>query len=135
VRVVDFSPQLEGCCVSKKILLCIDDEATGLKIRKTILERNGYAVLTAPDGAEGLALFEREKVNAVIVDFYMPGMDGGKVASEMKRRKPTVPIVLLSAYYSLPDGATDAVDAFITKGDSPEVLLNKISELVQSNPT
>lgn len=120
--------------MSKKILLCVDDEATGLKIRKVILEKNGYAVLTAPDGVQGLELFEREQVDAVIIDYYMPGMDGGKVAGEMKRRKPNVPIVLLSAYYSLPDGATDAVDAFITKGDSPQVLLSKISELVESRP-
>lgn len=120
--------------MSKKVLLCVDDEATGLKIRKMILERNGYVVLTASDGAGGLELFDREPVDAVVLDYYMPGMDGGKVADEMKRRKPQVPIVLLSAFYSLPDGATDAVDAFLTKGDSPDVLLQKLSQLVPAIP-
>lgn len=118
--------------MSKKILLCVDDETTGLSIRKVILEKNGYAVLTAPDGPKGLELFNRERVDAVIIDFYMPGMDGGEVASQMKRQKPDIPIVLLSAFYSLPEGATSAVDAFITKGNSPEVLLLKLSELMHS---
>lgn len=117
--------------MDKKILLCVDDEVTGLKIRKIILERNGYTVLTAPDGPEGLTIFEREHVDAVVLDYYMPGMNGGKLAEEMKRRKPEIPIVLLSAFYSLPEGATGAVDAFITKGESPEKLLQKLQELVQ----
>lgn len=121
--------------MSKKILLCVDDETTGLNIRKVILERNGYAVLTAPDGLKGLELFNREPVDAVIIDFFMPGMDGGEVASQMKRQKPEIPIVLLSAFYSLPEGATNAVDAFITKGNSPEVLLLKLSELMPSHAT
>ena len=120
--------------MSKKILLCVDDETTGLNIRKVILERNGYAVLTAPDGPSGLEIFENEPVDAVVIDFYMPGMDGGQVALKMKATKPQVPIVLLSAFYSLPDGATSAVDAFITKGNSPEVLLTKLSELMPGSP-
>lgn len=119
--------------MSKKILLCVDDETTGLNIRKVILERNGYAVLTAPDGPKGLEVFSRERVDAVIIDFFMPGMDGGEVASQMKRQRPEIPIVLLSAFYSLPEGATNAVDAFITKGNSPEVLLLKLSELMHSH--
>lgn len=114
----------------KKVLLCIDDESTGLRIRKMILERSGYDVLTAEAGEDGLSVFERESIDAVVVDFFMPGMDGGAVAKEMKRRKPNVPIILLSAFYSLPEGATAAVDAFLTKGDSPEILLKKLTELL-----
>ncbi len=116
--------------MARKILLCVDDEVTGLKIRKVILERNGYSVLTAPDGIEGLTIFEREHVDGVVVDYYMLGMNGVKLAEEIKRRKPQIPIVLLSAFYSLPEGTTGAVDAFITKGDSPEILLKKLHELV-----
>lgn len=116
--------------MAKKVLLCVDDEVTGLKIRKLILERHGYEVYTAEAGEEGLRIFEREAVDAVVLDYYMPGMNGGTVASEMKRRKPNVPIILLSAFFSLPDGSLNAVDAFLTKGDSPNVLLDKLNEIV-----
>lgn len=114
----------------KKVLLCIDDEATGLRIRKLILEKHGYTVLTAEEGARGLELFNKEAIDAVVIDYFMPGMDGGNIAKVMKSRRPNVPIILLSAFYSLPEGATEAVDAFLTKGDSPEKLLKKISELL-----
>lgn len=114
----------------KKALLCIDDESTGLRVRKLILERNGYQVFTAEAGEEGLSVFDREIIDAVIIDFFMPGMDGGTVAKTIKRKNPKIPIILLSAFYSLPDGATDAADAFLTKGDSPAVLLAKLSDLL-----
>ncbi len=114
----------------KKKLLCVDDEVLGLKVRKLLLEQYGYEVLTAAEPAEGLTLFRANPVDAVVLDYYMPGMDGGKLAAEMKKAKPAVPIILLSAYITLPESALSAVDAFITKGGSPEVLLGKIDELV-----
>jgi CheY-like chemotaxis protein len=114
----------------KKVLLCIDDETVGLRVRKLILEKNGYQVLTAEEGEAGLAIFGRESVDAVVLDYFMPGMNGGAIAKVMKGIKPDVPIVLLSAFYALPEGATEGVDAFLTKGDSPEILLKKIGELL-----
>jgi CheY-like chemotaxis protein len=120
--------------VKKKILLCIDDEATGLKIRKLILERSGYEVYTAEGGPAGLDVFRSHSVDAVVIDYYMPEMDGGAVAQQMKREKPRIPILMLSAYLTLPEHALDAVDAFVTKGQSPEVLLAKIAELLEHRP-
>jgi CheY-like chemotaxis protein len=118
--------------VSKRILLCIDDETTGLRIRKMILERSGYEVFTAESGPSGLEVFAAHPVDAVILDYFMPGMHGGEVAREMKRLKPEVPILLLSAYLDLPQGALEKVEAFITKGQSPQLLLDKIRELLGS---
>ncbi len=118
--------------MSQKTLLCVDDEAVGLKVRQIILERQGYRVLTAAEGVEGLEKFHAQDVDAVVLDYYMPGMNGGMVASKMKATKPEVPIILLSAYLSLPDSVMELVDAFIVKGDSPEVLLSKIEELIHA---
>jgi CheY-like chemotaxis protein len=122
-----------GFIVARKTLLCVDDEVVGLKVRKIILERQGYDVLTASEGAEGLQVFAEHEVDAVVLDYFMPGMNGGVVASAMKQSKPDVPIILLSAYITLPDSVMNTVDAFITKGDSPEILLNKIAELTHTS--
>src|SRR5664279_343245 len=113
-----------------KTVLCVDDEKIGLRVRKIMLESRGYHVLTASDGTEGLKLFDENPVDVVVLDYFMPELNGGEVAAEMRRRRPGVPIVLLSAYFSLPPEALEAADAFITKGDPPDVLIEKIKNLL-----
>ena len=78
-----------------------DDELVGLQVRKILLERAGYRVLTAQDGPSGLKIFSAEPVKAVVLDYSMPGMHGGEVAVKMRQTKPHVPILLLSAYMGL----------------------------------
>ena len=113
-----------------KTVLCVDDEKIGLRVRKIMLESRGFQVLTASSGPDGLKLFEENHVDVVVLDYYMPDVNGGEVASEMRRRRPGVPIVFLSAYFSLPPEALKVADAFITKGDPPDVLIQKIQNLV-----
>jgi CheY-like chemotaxis protein len=113
-----------------KTVLCVDDEKIGLRVRKIMLESRGFHVLTASSGPDGLKLFEENHVDVVVLDYYMPDVNGGEVASEMRRRRPGVPIVFLSAYFSLPPEAMQVADAFITKGDPPDTLIQKIQNLV-----
>ncbi len=112
------------------MILCIDDEATGLMVRKMLLESQGYQVLTALGGREGLDLFAANSVSAVVLDYSMPGMDGGQVAAEMKRLKPAIKILLLSAYVDLPEGALKWVDKRAVKGTSPGDLLAALQQLL-----
>lgn len=116
--------------VHSKTVLCVDDERIGLRVRKIMLESRGYTVLTASNGPEGLKVFAENHVDLVVLDYYMPDVNGGEVASEMRRRRPDVPIVFLSAYFSLPPEALRLADAFITKGDPPDVLIQKIQNLL-----
>jgi len=109
----------------RRLVLCIDDEVVGLQVRKIILERAGYAVLTAPDGPSGLEIFAEHPVDAVVLDYAMPGMDGGQVAAAMRTKKPEVPILLLSAYVSLTPDITRNVDLYMTKGEGAPILLQK----------
>jgi CheY-like chemotaxis protein len=115
---------------AKPTILCIDDEALGLQIRKIVLERAGYQVLTALDGSSGLAVFVHERIDAVVLDYAMPGMNGSEVARVMRKSKPQVPILLHSAYVSLPEDVLRMVDVYVTKGDGPEILLSKLKDLV-----
>lgn len=116
--------------VSTPLILCIDDEVLGLQIRKTVLERAGYRVVTATDGPSGLSLLADERVDAVVLDYYLPAMNGGEIAAEMRRRRPGIPILLLSAYVNLPPEVTGVVDCTVLKGDGPDILLAKMREVL-----
>ena len=112
------------------LVLCVDDELVGLRVRKILLERAGYRVLTALDGTAGLDIFANEPVEAVILDYSMPGMHGGDVAARMRQVKPKVPILLLSAYIGLPAEVTSLVDLYMTKGEGAPILLRKLGSLL-----
>lgn len=114
-----------------RLILCVDDENVGLKVRRMLLERAGYRVLTAPDGFVALETFRAEPVEAVVLDFSMPGMTGGEVALEMRRIKPQVPILMLSAYTSLPPEVIESVNMSMTKGEGAPALLQKLEQLVE----
>ena len=100
-----------------KLVLCVDDELVGLSVRKALLEHAGYKVLTAPNGPEGLLLFQREPVDAVVLDYFMPGMHGPEVALQMREVKPAVPILLLSAHLGLSEHINSVVNVYMIKGE------------------
>ena len=111
-------------------VLCIDDEVLGLEIRKVVFERAGYKVLTASEGQTAIRLFLENDVDAVVLDYAMPGMNGSQVARALREIKPDVPILLLSAYLSLPEEASQWVDLIVNKGDGAPTLLLKVGELL-----
>lgn len=112
-------------------ILCVDDEAPGLLLRRLLLESNGYSVDTATSGMEGLRKCAAEPFDALVLDFSMPGMDGGQVAAEIRTAGLRVPIIFLSAMPSLPEEVLRLADAFVPKGQSPVALLDVLSRLVR----
>lgn len=123
-------PEIWMKTVPQRTVLCVDDERLGLRVRKILLEGRGFRVITATNGEQGLGLFEQNPVDVVVLDYYMPGLTGAQVAAELRQRKPEVPIIFLSAYFSLPPHALELADAFITKGDPPEVLMETLERLL-----
>jgi len=119
---------------AKTTILCIDDHWKGLIRRKRLLEENGYQVLEATNGAEGLELFLSQPVDAVILDYQMPGMSGDAVAAKMKSISPQVPILLLSAYGPLPKAKLKAVDAFLPEMQPPMILLSTLQQMLERAP-
>jgi CheY-like chemotaxis protein len=119
--------------VSRPLILCIDDEELGLEIRKMVLEREGFSVLTAHDGPTGISLFDTTHVDAVVLDYAMPGLDGGEVAAILRKRQPNIPILMLSAYVALPEHVMRVVSVSATKGDGAFTLVDKLKELLQAN--
>ena len=75
-------------------VLVVDDERESLSTTRLHLERDGHRVLTAESGAAALAVLGRESVQLVVVDYYMPGMDGEQLIRLVRERDPLVHIVL-----------------------------------------
>lgn len=114
-----------------KTLLCIDDEPNILTLRKLVLQSAGYEVLVADNGQDGISLFQSNIVHGVVLDYVMPKMDGGQVASALKRIESSIPIILVSACVSIPKRVLRLVDAFVQKADGPDVLLKTLSRQLQ----
>lgn len=115
---------------AKARVLCVDDDLSGLVVRALVLEKYGYEVLTATDGEQALKLFRNSKIDAVLIDYYMPMVDGAYVARAMRHLKPQVPIVMISAAYSLPKEALKDSDAFVLKGTSPTEMKEVIEKVL-----
>jgi CheY-like chemotaxis protein len=116
-------------------ILCIDDDDQSLEIRKILLETFDYRVRTATNGREGLKLFKSHEVDAVVVDYQMPEMDGGQVARAVKGMRPEVPVLVLSALPWLPrEAPKECIDAFITKGGPTSKLVSEIEHMIETAP-
>ena len=111
-------------------VLCIDDNRQSLHIRKLLLEMQRYTVLTADSGHAGLSLLAENLVDVVVLDYRMPEMDGLAVATAIRKSHEQIPIVLLTGYpKEPPKQLLDMVDAFMTKGQSPDLLLGELRRL------
>jgi CheY-like chemotaxis protein len=126
----DFAPGLKR----KHHILCIDDYAPGLEVRKAILEKWDYSVSTAATGEEGLAFLERNTVDAIIVDYSLPGINGGVVVSTVKADWPDVRAIMLSGNPRVPYNVRDSADVFLRKGDPNERLRSVLIDLLEPLP-
>lgn len=114
------------------LILCVDDEPTGLTARRLLLSIVGYTVLTAPSGTIALKLFACNKVDLVITDHLLPDLTGAELISQMKLLKPEVPLVLLTGLADPPPGFEQA-DLFLTKGMTPPEFLAEIAKLIANS--
>lgn len=90
-------------------LLCVDDEANILSALKRLFRTQGYKILTAASGKEGLALLEREQVDLVISDMRMPEMNGAQFLEQVKSRWPDTVRLLLTGYAEI-SATVDAIN-------------------------
>ena len=96
-----------------KRILVIDDEELMLTYLRDLLEAEGYEVLTAANGAEGLALFDTDPVDLVITDIIMPVKDGLDTILELKKQSPDLPIIAISAGGNIPKERYLAVASYM----------------------
>ena len=113
-------------------LLCIHRDSAQLGV----LQENGYELLTATSGSEGLRLLMTRSVDAIVLEHHLGLLDGAVVAAEIKKAKPQLPIVMLVDHLELPYEALKSVDALVTKADGAHFLWATIHFIlnVKSNP-
>jgi DNA-binding response OmpR family regulator len=98
-------------------VLCIHRDPAQL----SLLKENGYELVTATNGREGLRLFKSRHVDAIVLEYRL-GLLDGSLAAEIKQVRPEVPIIMLIDHLELPDGALKSVDALVTKSDGAHLL-------------
>jgi CheY-like chemotaxis protein len=103
-----------------------------LECERAFLESFGYTVLTAPSGGEGLELASTHSIDVVILDYFMPAMNGRELALELRRLRPLAPIILLTEGLAVPEQALSLVDALIAKECLASHLLPTIAHLYGS---
>src|SRR5277367_1887031 len=109
-----YQPNVSRSQNRRWLILSVDDEPAILLTRHKILESAGYEVLSAEDGEQALRLFASQPVDLVLLDYVMPGLDGGAVAEQMKRCRHNVPIVLVTAS-PIPEETVTCVDYRVMK--------------------
>jgi DNA-binding response OmpR family regulator len=112
-------------------ILVVDDERNLLLLYKMELEREGYDVIIAANGADGLRLFTSEVPDLVVLDIRMPGMDGLDVMARMLALNPRIPVILNSGYSShMGSFMSWAADAYLVKSSDTGELRAKIREIL-----
>src|ERR1700757_3687075 len=111
------------------LILCVDDEEIPRTLRKLVLEKQGYTVVTAASGREALEVLERCRVDLVLSDQMMPGMSGTELTKIVKLARPTMPVILISGMNEIPPDASFA-DRFVSKVGGPALLSTSISEVL-----
>jgi DNA-binding NtrC family response regulator len=119
---------------ARPTLVWIDDYVPALSLYKTLYEKLGYQVHTADHGRAGLDLVAEHETDAVIVDYEMPGMNGGDVAASIKNRWPSLPVIMFSGTSLIPERVKALIDAFCDKTGSREELNSTIQRVLKRKP-
>jgi DNA-binding response OmpR family regulator len=116
-------------------VLVVDDEILLRRLIMRALKLNGIDSIGAADGAEGLEAFmaDRERIDLVIMDLLMPGMNGLDLAAELERRRPGVKILYISglgASIAMESIVRQAADRVLLKPFTPQALVDRVAHLL-----
>jgi DNA-binding NtrC family response regulator len=114
-------------------LLLVDDETAFLEAMTRRLNKRDFEILTATSGLEALEMLSEsgEKIEVVILDVKMPGMDGVETLSEIKRKFPLIEVIMLTGHATVDsaiDGMKKGAYDYLMKPCDMEVLVTKVNE-------
>lgn len=124
IKVVPFrsSPQ--------PTVLCVDDEAPALQLRRLVLEKAGFNVYTAATASDAMQIVRTRPLDLVLTDYYLDGVTGGELARAVKDAHPRLKVAIYSGALELPSDA-DHADVIITKAEGASALIDEVRALLQ----
>lgn len=125
--------------MAEKILV-VDDDLDSLKLIGLLLQRQGYQVVAAPGGSQGLAQAESESPDLILLDIMMPEMDGYEVCKRLRRdpRLAHIPVIMFTAKTRVDDKVTGfeaGADDYLTKPTHPAELASRIKAVLTRTST
>ena len=113
-------------------VLCIGNDLVNLNLRCALLHEQGWRVLSSGTGHDGITRFGQETVDVVVLDLNHDGSESALIAAELKRQRPSVPILMLIGdANTLAQGATAQADAVVSKSEGANALHAALRELVK----
>lgn len=119
----------------KKKILLVEDEPNVRNFVRVYLEFEGYQVVEASNGIEGLSQVQKEKPDLIVTDIMMPEMDGVQFYKTLRQREDTnkIPVIVLTVKDEFEDikyAYLIGVDEYVTKPFDPQHLVSKIKEIL-----
>jgi CheY-like chemotaxis protein len=113
-------------------VMCVDDDAGIRELCGALLSQNGYEFIAASNGRHALHVFETKEneIDAVILDYEMPGMNGLELATSLKQRHPTLPLIMVSGSHPDLEQMAPFVDAAMGKGVPLQHILDRLQVLL-----
>jgi len=120
--------------MDKKILV-IEDDPIALRFARYTLQQEGYQVITAPNGLEGLSKAKAEYPDLIILDIMLPGVDGFELCHRLRVATQTaqIPILMLTAKAQESDRQTGlrvGADDYLIKPVHPSEIVNRVNALI-----
>jgi|ERR1035441_2841751 DNA-binding response OmpR family regulator len=115
-------------------ILVIEDDAQILKVLHRLFAAEGYVIVSASNGTQGLELFSTQTVDAVVLDLMLPGVSGRDICRSMKQSAPDTPVVIVSAISEVADKVLLlelGADDYVTKPFSPRELLARVQAAIR----
>jgi twitching motility two-component system response regulator PilH len=118
-------------------ILVVDDSPTELHIFKKILEKQGYQILVAKDGQEGVDIAKQELPDIILMDVVMPVLNGFQATRQLKNNESTadIPVIMVTTKGQQTDknwGIRQGATEYLVKPVAPAELLNKIKALIDA---
>jgi two-component system, OmpR family, alkaline phosphatase synthesis response regulator PhoP len=121
-----------------ELILLVDDEPNIIELAQLYLEREGYRIITAPDGKSALEIVEQQRPALMVLDLMMPEVDGLEVCRTLRSKKDPVAILMLTARDEDIDkilGLELGADDYLTKPFNPRELVARVRAVLRRSST